>query len=215
MSITGREKMTRYGIMAACIGLTLAGCDNRDDAPPPDPAATASPSPDAPVSIIRPDIEVERAPVAMERLRQRIGFPDGGSELDDTAIAALEEIIASPQLAAGGAIVLRAHSDAGGSDDANMRASQARGEAVRDWLVENGVEEDRIEVIAFGEQNPVEPNALPDGEPNEEGRAANRRVAITVEVPEGATMPDPASSKPSIPNGAPTASPTPETSGTD
>ena len=53
-------------------------------------------------------------------------------------------------------------------------------EAVRDWLVENGVEASRISVIAFGEQNPAAPNALPDGSPNEEGRLANRRVEIEV-----------------------------------
>ena len=44
------------------------------------------------------------------------------------------------------------------------------------------VEEERIEIVAFGEQNPVEPNALPDGSPNEEGRAANRRVEVTIET---------------------------------
>lgn len=53
---------------------------------------------------------------------------------------------------------------------------------MRDFLVENGVEEERIEIVAFGEQNPVEPNALSDGSPNEEGRAANRRVEVTIET---------------------------------
>jgi len=43
-----------------------------------------------------------------------------------------------------------------------------------------GVAQDRISVIAFGEQNPVEPNAKPDGTPNERGREANRRVDVTV-----------------------------------
>ena len=35
-----------------------------------------------------------------------------------------------------------------------------------------------VEVIAFGAQNPNEPNALPDGSPNALGRAANRRVEV-------------------------------------
>ena len=65
-----------------------------------------------------------------------------------------------------------------------MRASMARAEAVRDWLVENGADAERITTIAFGEQNPIEPNALPDGSPNEEGRAANRRVELTIDVPD-------------------------------
>ena len=69
-------------------------------------------------------------------------------------------------MAEGGEIILRGHSDSGGSDDGNLRASQARAEAVRDWLVDNGIDSERITVIAFGEQNPAAPNALPDGSPN-------------------------------------------------
>lgn len=165
----------------------LPACDNRtDETPAPDqPETEAAATPEAPVSIIRSDIEHPEEPeVQLEPLKVTIGFPEGGSELDEAAIAKLEEVFASPQIAEGGAIILRAHSDAGGSDAANMRASQARGEAVKAWLVEKGIAEDRITVIAFGEQNPVEPNALPDGSPNEKGRAANRRVEIEVTVPE-------------------------------
>ena len=61
-----------------------------------------------------------------------------------------------------------------------------------EWLVEKGVSSERIEIIAFGEQNPIEPNALPDGTPNEKGRAANRRAEVHVAVPEGASIPTPA-----------------------
>jgi OOP family OmpA-OmpF porin len=52
------------------------------------------------------------------------------------------------------------------------------------------VAEDRIEIVAFGEQNPVAPNALPDGTPNDEGRAKNRRVEIRVAPPNPATLPE-------------------------
>ena len=48
------------------------------------------------------------------------------------------------------------------------------------WLKDNGVDADRISLIVFGEQNPIEPNALPDGTPNAIGRAANRRVEIEI-----------------------------------
>ena len=51
---------------------------------------------------------------------------------------------------------------------------------MRDWLVDSGVDEARISLIAFGEQNPVAPNARPDGSPDPVGRAANRRVEIEV-----------------------------------
>ncbi|ALE17941.1 Outer membrane protein assembly factor YaeT precursor [Altererythrobacter epoxidivorans] len=166
--------------MIATGTLALAACSNDAPAPEPTPTPTGG---ETPVSILRPDVEQPPQIDEMMKLETRISFADGGSELSEEALAELATVRESPQLAEGGPIELRGHSDAGGSDDANMRASTARAEAVKEWLVEMGVAEDRITIIAFGEQNPVEPNALPDGSPNEKGRAANRRVDVTVRLP--------------------------------
>ncbi|MCB2085578.1 MAG: OmpA family protein [Sphingomonadaceae bacterium] len=113
----------------------------------------------------------------------------------------LAAMLASDQGKAGGRIVIRGHSDAGGSDQVNLRVSLERAEAVRDYLVGQGADEKRIRVIAFGSQNPVEPNALPDGSPNEAGRAANRRVEVTIELPAPAST-GPASTGPASPGAA-------------
>lgn len=147
-----------------------------------------------PVSILRPDVEAETADAEEEILENfvdTIGFPEGGSEFDADALAALENVQASEQFSRSGTIVLRAHSDSAGSDAANERASQARGLAVAEWLIAAGADPRRIDVIAFGEQNPKEPNALPDGSPNAAGRAINRRVEVEIftqpnEAPEDA-----------------------------
>lgn len=181
----------RYPALTFLLTATLAltACDNR---PSGDQTGTGgdadgqdalTPDPQDPVSIIRPDIEqpdTERTP--LEPLRDSIAFPEGGDALDQVALSRLREILRSEQVAKGGQITLRGHSDAGGSDAANLRASRSRAESVRDWLVENGIDASRIRVIAFGEQNPIEPNALPDGSPNEAGRSANRRVDIEVSL---------------------------------
>ena len=161
----------------------VASCDRPPQAPPepqPDPPAAGEP-PQA--SIMRPDIVAEtEQPPPMEPLAMTVGFATGGAELGPEDIELLETLLASPQVARGGPIRLAGHSDSAGSDEANLAASRARGEAVRDWLVQHGVAADRISLIAFGEQNPVRPNALPDGAPDEAGRAANRRVEILVPV---------------------------------
>ena len=168
------------------LALLLTACDAQQDERGTDavPEAEATPSPEAPVSILRPDVEVPEAEVseasATTPLDVVIGFPAGGDVLDAKAIAALKTLLETPQLASGGPITLRGHSDAGGSDAINQRVSLARAEAVRDWLIEQDVMPERIAVIAFGEQNPIEPNALPDGMPNEAGRAANRRVEVQI-----------------------------------
>lgn len=163
------------------VALALAACNQSSDEPvSPEPATLPTQSGET-VSILRPDVEGPVEPTPAEPLIETIPFEDGGSDLSAGALAKLKEIVAGSEFAGAGAITLRGHSDAGGSDAVNMRASEARAEAVKDWLVENGASEERITVIAFGEQNPIKPNANPDGSPNEEGRAANRRVEVTIQ----------------------------------
>ncbi|MEO1968937.1 MAG: OmpA family protein [Sphingomonadaceae bacterium] len=134
---------------------------------------------------MRPGIETPTfTPPPLAPLDVRIGFPEGGAKLDEQAVNALEKLVASPQVAEGGTLTLGAHTDSKGCDDANLRASEKRGEAVKAWLVDHGIAEKRISLTAFGEQNPIAPNAKPDGSPDEEGRAKNRRVEIHVAVEE-------------------------------
>jgi OmpA-OmpF porin, OOP family len=172
------------GLAGAALLFALAGCERQQA--PAEPAAS-EPAPQ-PTSIMRDDLDDSVLPPPEPQLAPldaRISFSDGGAELSESAMAELASILRSPQIAEGGAIELRAHSDAAGSDEANLRASRRRGEAVRDYLVENGVAPERITIIAFGEQNPLQPNARPDGTPNEPGRAANRRVDLHVALPDG------------------------------
>jgi OOP family OmpA-OmpF porin len=173
-------------LIALAVLAALSACDRNTgakdgDTPKPEASATSAPGEEEPVSILRPEIEQPELPeLALEPLNVTIGFPGGGDALDAAALLGVQEVLASDQLARGGPIVLRGHSDAGGSDTVNQRASRARAERVAEWLVENDVAEDRLKIIAFGEQNPVEPNALPDGTPNEAGRALNRRVEVLI-----------------------------------
>lgn len=177
--------------MALAAVVALAGCQTEseeptganqsDETPAADPSPTQEPT--ETVSILRPEVEQTNVPVVVEPLAATIGFPEGGSKLDEAAVEELQKVLSSMQYGRGGPILLSGHSDTAGSDRVNLRAGRERAEAVRDWLIGMGVAEDRIEVLTFGEQNPVEPNALPDGTPNEEGRAANRRVEILITVP--------------------------------
>jgi OOP family OmpA-OmpF porin len=174
--------MKRCLAMAAAV--TLAGCNDRE-APAPEPATPESTPAVAPTqaSIIRDEVQVERAEPELEPLKASVSFAEAGQELSAAALEDLAAIMESEQIAAGGAIVLRGHTDSTGDDEANLRVSERRAEMVRDWLVENGVAEERISVIAIGEQRPIAPNANLDGTPDEAGRAANRRVVVTIAVP--------------------------------
>ena len=148
-------------VLALCLG--LGACDSDAPAPVPEPTpteTTAEPGEEQ-NSIIRPEMEVERPPIALEPLRATIPFSKGGSDIDDAALGELRGLLESDQWKQVERVIVRGHSDAGGPDAVNMRVSEERAQAVADWLEERGLDEDAIRVIAFGAQNPIQPNLLP------------------------------------------------------
>ncbi len=185
--IMRKRKYPFAGAVLLAGAAALSGCGGAGDPPAPTPDEDGEAR-----SIFRPEFQTEPGARAEQSasLTARIDFPEG-NELTQAARAELATVAGSPQVQAGNQIILRGHSDAGGSDAVNMRASIARAEAARDFLVELGVPVDRITIIGFGEQNPVAPNALPDGTPDEKGRAANRRVDIEVDAAQAPPKADP------------------------
>jgi OOP family OmpA-OmpF porin len=62
---------------------------------------------------------------------------------------------------------------------------------VATWLVKHGVDKERITIIALGEQRPIASNAHLGGTPDEEGRAKNRRVTVTIAPSSSGSEPAP------------------------
>ena len=69
-------------------------------------------------------------------------------------------------------IRLDGHTDNNGTDEYNMTLSKNRVQAVKDMLVSNGVDANRIDLYYYGESNPISDNDT------EEGQAKNRRVEM-------------------------------------
>ncbi len=71
-------------------------------------------------------------------------------------------------------IEISGHTDAIGSDAANINLSDARANSVREYLTKNGVRIDKVEAVGYGESEPVASNDT------DEGRQYNRRVEFKV-----------------------------------
>jgi outer membrane protein OmpA-like peptidoglycan-associated protein len=66
------------------------------------------------------------------------------------------------------------HTDSIGSPEYNMKLSQRRADAVRDYLATNGINQANIQAVGMGEANPVASNSTATG------RQQNRRVEMVV-----------------------------------
>lgn len=71
-------------------------------------------------------------------------------------------------------VLIEGNTDSIGSDQYNMRLSERRANAVRDYLVKKGVSANVLDTVGYGETRPVATNDTA------EGRAKNRRVEFKV-----------------------------------
>jgi outer membrane protein OmpA-like peptidoglycan-associated protein len=76
-------------------------------------------------------------------------------------------------------IVIEGHSDSKGSKSYNLELSARRAEAVRTYLVSQGIGANRIQAQGLGFTHPISDNKTA------EGRANNRRVEIVVQPTQG------------------------------
>lgn len=140
--------------------------------------------------------EAELAQAAAEALRQQLQslvareeargyvmtlgenvFAPGAAELKPEARANLHKVVEFIRRHPGKPVRIEGHTDATGHRNANLILSRRRAEAVRQALIEEGIEPERLEAIGLGQDYPVAPNDTP------EGRARNRRVEIVIESP--------------------------------
>ena len=106
----------------------------------------------------------------------KVQFPFAKSELSEEAKALIDDEIGPyVQENAGVWFEVEGHTDSTGDAAYNMLLGEQRAMAVRDYLAKaHGIALSRLEVISYGESEPVAENNT------REGRAQNRRVVIRV-----------------------------------
>jgi outer membrane protein OmpA-like peptidoglycan-associated protein len=124
-------------------------------------------------------------------------FPSGGSTLSAPAQQSLERVAeALTEQPIEAQISIEGHTDARGSDARNLELSRQRAEAVRAYLVQKGIDAQRVSAVGKGEAAPIADNE------SAEGRATNRRVEIVVSAGAAASNSMSTSTSPSTPSPA-------------
>jgi hypothetical protein len=74
-------------------------------------------------------------------------------------------------------VIIEGHTDSVGSDDSNFSLSQRRADAVKSYLVREGIASSRIDASGKGENDPIASND------SNTGRQQNRRVEVIIANP--------------------------------
>ena len=105
---------------------------------------------------------------------EQINFNTGSAEILDNSIPQLSEVASLMLSNSYLKMEFSGHTDNVGDDTNNMLLSQQRADAIRYYLIQQGIDPSRIISVGKGENEPLESNQT------ETGRRKNRRVEIKV-----------------------------------
>ncbi|HNB44104.1 MAG TPA: OmpA family protein, partial [Burkholderiaceae bacterium] len=144
----------------------------------PAPAPVPAPVAPAPVVVAPKPAPAPVAPAAPVSEKVTFAadafFDTGKSKLKPEAGAKLDDLVGKVKDINLEVIIAVGHTDSDGSDAMNQKLSVARAEAVKQYLVGKGVEQNRVYTEGKGEKQPVADNST------KEGKQKNRRVEIEV-----------------------------------
>ncbi len=165
------------------VGLSFFPRAAKHVAPPPPPPPVTAPAPPPPPppaptpETAPPPPPPPPAPAPKPEQREVVNFPSGGARLSNIAKAKLDEVALKMKQDPALRATVIGYSDNQGSEAGNLKLSQQRAEAVKDYLVKrHGIDAARITVEGKGSADPVGDNATAAG------REANRRAVIILKA---------------------------------
>lgn len=157
--------------------------------PPPPPAPRDSdgdgvldPNDECPGTPPNTEVDEKGCPLENEApiVLKGVTFEFNSDNLTSSATSRLDNVVNALKGSPDIEVLIKGHTDSVGNDEYNLELSNDRAASVRKYLADHGIEGSRMDSKGFGENQPVAPNAMPDGSDNPEGRAKNRRVELEV-----------------------------------
>lgn len=106
---------------------------------------------------------------------EKVFFQTGKGVIEERSYGLLDEVASTIQTAPlDGIVEVQGHTDDQGKESSNLNLSQARAEAVVEYLVGKGVPAEKLRAKGYGESKPIADNKT------EDGRAKNRRVEFLI-----------------------------------
>jgi OmpA-OmpF porin, OOP family len=124
--------------------------------------------------ILKSTGDIKLSPSADGRVRLLVFFDFDKATLQSASYPELNRAVALMKSNPNMQVEIAGFTDAQGTDAYNKDLSQRRANSVREYLVRQGIEANRLTAMGYGEANPVASNDT------EDGRAENRRVEFVV-----------------------------------
>ncbi len=120
--------------------------------------------------LIHYDSEDDVVKVDVPMVLEGVTFASGKSDITPESAVILGSALKTLQTYSDIVVEIRGYTDNVGRKASNIKLSQKRADSVRNWLIDNGVDQTRISAVGFGPDNAIVPNDSPDN------RRKNRRI---------------------------------------
>jgi len=101
-----------------------------------------------------------------------INFDSGKSTIKKETLPIVDQIIEMMKQVQYIKLSVEGHTDKDGSNESNLKLSEARAKAVAEAIVKGGIDKSRLTSAGFGEEKPIADNST------DEGKSKNRRVEL-------------------------------------